>query len=126
MRVRESRAGAFSAGSGPSWCRRPAGALFAIGRGGVRAGWQERRKASTGLQRTAATIAGSTGGPASFGGDGQAHLLAGRRHVGNRGAAHVALVALVVEVEAAMHGAAVVPHHQVVDPPAMAVDELAL
>src|SRR5260370_26839212 len=64
--------------------------------------------------------------PASFGGDGQAHLLAGRRHVRHRGAAHVALVALVVEVEAAMHGAAVVPDHQVLHPPAMRVDELAL
>src|SRR3954471_96414 len=108
MRVRESRAGALSAGSAPAWCRRPAGALFAKARGGVRAGWQERRNASTGLQRTAARVAGSTGRPASLRGDGQAHLLAGRRHVGNRGAAHVALIALVVEVEAAMHGAAVV------------------
>src|SRR5690349_16783072 len=64
--------------------------------------------------------------PASFCGDGQAHLLAGRRHVGDGGAAHVAGKALVVELHAAMHGAAVVPDHQVLHPPAMRVDELAL
>src|SRR5260370_37218881 len=64
--------------------------------------------------------------PASFGGDGQAHLLARRCHVRHRGAAHVALVALVVEVQAAVHGAAVVPDHQVLHSPAMAVDELTL
>src|SRR5689334_18567626 len=69
--------------------------------------------------------AGVTQSP-SFGRDRQAHLLAGRRHVGDGGAPHVALVALVVELEPAMHGAAVVPHHQVVDPPAVGVDELAL
>src|SRR5689334_2536351 len=56
--------------------------------------------------------------------DGQAHLLAGRRDVGDGRAPHVALEALVVERQAAMHGAAIVPHDEVVDAPAMAVDEL--
>src|SRR5436853_611730 len=64
--------------------------------------------------------------PSSFCRNRQAHLLAGRRHVGDGGAAHVAFVALVVEFQPAVHGAAVVPHHQVVDPPAMGVDELPL
>src|SRR6185312_9597781 len=36
--------------------------------------------------------------------DRQSHLLAGRRDIGHRRAAHVALEALVVERQAAMHG----------------------
>src|SRR5260370_7636629 len=54
--------------------------------------------------------------PASFGGDGQAHLLAGRRHARHRGAAHVALVARALEVEPPTHRAAVFPHHPSLHP----------
>src|SRR5215470_16832627 len=47
-------------------------------------------------------------------------------HVLQRRALCIALPALVVERPPAVHGAAVVPHHEIVDTPAMAVDELAL
>ena len=53
-------------------------------------------------------------------------LLAGIGDVADRGALHVALPAQVVELGAAMHGAAVVPDDEVVQPPAMGVDELPL
>src|SRR5271155_1367149 len=46
--------------------------------------------------------------------------------VGNGGAMHVAGPAQVVVVSAAMHRAAIVPHHEIVQAPAMSVDELRL
>ena len=53
-------------------------------------------------------------------------MLAGIGDVGHRGALHVAFPAQVIEFGSAMHGAAIVPDHQVVDTPAMRVDELPL
>ena len=46
--------------------------------------------------------------------------------VADRGALHVALPAQVVELGAAVHGAAVVPDDEIVHPPAVGVDELPL
>jgi len=47
--------------------------------------------------------------------DGEAFLLAGIGDVGRRGALHVAFEAQVIEFGSAMHGAAIVPDHQIVD-----------
>ena len=58
--------------------------------------------------------------------DPDAGLLAGIGDVADSGALHVALPAQIVEVGAAVHGAAIVPDHQIVDAPAMGIDELAL
>src|SRR5580693_7813091 len=55
-----------------------------------------------------------------------AGLLAGIGHVADSGALHVAFPAQVVELGAAVHGAAVVPDDEIVQPPAMGVDELPL
>ena len=55
-----------------------------------------------------------------------AFLLERVRHVLHRRALRIALPALVVERLPVVPGAAVVPHHEIVDTPAMAVDELAL
>src|SRR6266436_6969215 len=56
---------------------------------------------------------------------GSGHLRRGRALAGQRGAAHVALL-VGGEGPAAMHGATVVPHHEVADAPLVRVDELAL
>ncbi len=58
--------------------------------------------------------------------DRDAFLLAGISHVADRGALHVALPAQIVELGAAVHGAAIVPDDEIVDAPAMGVDELPL
>src|SRR6185436_20993910 len=58
--------------------------------------------------------------------DGDAFLLAGVGDVADGDALHVAHPAQVVVVRASMHGAAVVPHHELVRAPAMRVDELRL
>src|SRR5215469_18182318 len=50
----------------------------------------------------------------------------GGGEVRHGGAHHVAFPAQIVEGRAAMHGAAVVPHHEVARAPAMGVDELPL
>src|SRR5271166_7140497 len=58
--------------------------------------------------------------------DRDAFLLAGACNIADRGALHVAFPAQVVEFGSPVHGAAVVPHHEIAHAPAMRVDELAL
>jgi len=55
-----------------------------------------------------------------------AFLLAGICHIADGGALHIALPAQIVEFGSAVHGAAIVPHHEIMHPPAMRVDELPL
>ena len=55
-----------------------------------------------------------------------AFLLAGIGHIADGGALHVALPAQIVELGSPMHRTAIVPHDEVVDPPAMGIDELPL
>ena len=59
-------------------------------------------------------------------GDGEPLLLAGISHVLHGGALHVALPSQIVEIGAAMHGAPIVPDHEIMYAPAMRVDELPL
>ena len=58
--------------------------------------------------------------------DANACLLAGVGDIAHRGALHVAFEPQIVEIGAAVHGAAVVPDDEVVHAPAMGVDELPL
>ena len=58
--------------------------------------------------------------------DSDALLLARVRDVGNGRALHVALPAQVIELGSTVHRAAIVPNDQVVDAPAMRVNELTL
>ena len=53
-------------------------------------------------------------------------LLAGICNVGNGSALYVALPAQIVELDPAVHRTAIVPHDEVVYPPAMGVNELPL
>jgi hypothetical protein len=53
-------------------------------------------------------------------------LLAGICNVGNGSALYVALPAQIVELGPAVHRTAIVPHDEVVYPPAMGVNELPL
>src|SRR6266702_4383970 len=57
--------------------------------------------------------------------EGWGRLLQARDFVGERRAPHVAHLGVIVAPRA-VHGDAVVPHHEVVGPPDMGVDELAL
>ena len=54
-----------------------------------------------------------------------AFLLAGIRHVAD-GPLYVAPPAQIVELGSPVHRAAIVPHYEIVDPPAMGIDELPL
>src|ERR1700687_978481 len=63
------------------------------------------------------------GSPGSSRRDADALLLARVRDVADGRALHVAPEAQIVERGAAVHGAAVIPHHQVVDAPAVGIDE---
>ena len=58
--------------------------------------------------------------------DGDSLLLTGIGDVRHRGTLHVAFPAQVVELRAAVHGAAIVPDNQVMNTPPMGVDELPL
>src|SRR5262245_57710245 len=58
--------------------------------------------------------------------DGDSLLLTGIGDVRHRGTLHVAFPAQVVELSAAVHGAAIVPDNQVMNAPPMGVDELPL
>src|SRR6478672_13027184 len=49
-----------------------------------------------------------------------------QRQVERRGAAKLSAVGLVVERPGAMHGAAIVPDHEIMRPPDVAIDELPL
>jgi hypothetical protein len=60
------------------------------------------------------------------GGDLDTFLLAGICNVGNGSALYVALPAQIVELGSAVHRTAIVPHDEVVYPPAMGVNELPL
>ena len=55
-----------------------------------------------------------------------AFLSAGICNIANRGALQIALPAQIVELGPVMHGAAVIPHHQIVHAPAVAINELSL
>src|SRR5215469_2431201 len=57
---------------------------------------------------------------------GLSRLLNRRGVTGEGGAADVADLVAVVEAAGAMHGLAVVPHHQIADAPLVRIDELAL
>jgi hypothetical protein len=60
------------------------------------------------------------------GGDFDPFLLTGVGRVGNGGALHVAFPPQIVEIGTPVHGTAIVPHDQIVHPPAVGVDELPL
>src|SRR5213083_1538215 len=62
--------------------------------------------------------------PGSSRRDRKAFLLARVGDVAHGRALHVPPEAQVVERGAAVHGAAIVPHHEVVDAPAVGIDEL--
>jgi hypothetical protein len=53
-------------------------------------------------------------------------LLAGICNIAHRSALHVALPTQIIELGSAVHRTAIVPHDEVVYPPAMAVNELPL
>ena len=55
-----------------------------------------------------------------------AFLLAGIRHVADGGPLYVAPPAQIIELGSPVHRAAIVPHYEIVDPPAMGIDELPL
>ena len=65
-------------------------------------------------------------GHALGGGDFDSFLLTGVGHVGSGGTLHVAFPPQIVEIGIPVHGAAIVPHDEIVHPPPMGVDELAL
>ena len=58
--------------------------------------------------------------------DSDAFLLARVGHVRDGSALHVALPAQIVEIGSPVHGAAIIPDDQIMNPPAMRIDELAL
>ena len=60
------------------------------------------------------------------GGDFDSFLLTGVGHVGSGGTLHVAFPPQIVEIGTPVHGAAIVPNDEIVHPPPMGVDELAL
>jgi hypothetical protein len=53
-------------------------------------------------------------------------LLTGVGHVENGGTLHVAFPPQIVEIGTAVHGAAIVPHDEIVHSPPMGIDELPL
>src|SRR5262249_59843998 len=72
------------------------------------------------------TDAASTATPFLRRRDLDAFLLAGIRHIADGGPLYVAPPAPIVELGSPVHRAAIVPHHEIVDPPAMGIDELPL
>ena len=58
--------------------------------------------------------------------DGNACLLTGICDVAHGRALHIAFPAQVVELDSPVHRAAIIPNDQVVDPPAVRVNELTL
>src|SRR6476660_8229006 len=78
----------------------------------------------TSLEQLAITARPAAGLLRGF--DSEAFLLARICNVADGGALHVALPAQVVELRSTVHRAAIVPNDQVVDAPAMRVNELTL
>ena len=71
-------------------------------------------------------LAPAAGRRALGGGDFDSLLLTGVGHVGNGGTLHVAFPPQIVEIGTSVHGAAIVPHDEIVHPPPMGIDELPL